>query len=294
MSKSLRPFLTLAVLVPLAFAPAQDGLRAQDSACQVDTVPRPMLAERVRAAARTHGEFNIVATTNWIRFYSALYLGLVRDAMERRPGGGVLFLPTESLFREFFSASGLTDANQLPADLLWSLELGAGTWLEYRPGGIVQEVVRGPDPELAVNVRISWPDRDDGRDKYSFTDTLSEPQLRVSNRQVIMFRQLDFGDMVVHDEVEGTSVRALTGLLAAVSKVIGQANIKYSRSAVAQDGIQVMRVRAKRLFSVTATVTVNPDGRGDKDVPKDRPDLAAIEERLKQDLEIVYHPYRCW
>ena len=140
-----------------------------------------------RAAARAHGEFDIVATTNWTRFYSALYLGLVRDAMERRPEGGVLFFPAESLFWEFFSVSGLTDTSKTPADLLWSRHLGAGTWLAYRPGGIVREVEKGSDPRLAVNVRISWPDRDDGQDNYSFIDTVSVPQLKVTNRQEIEY-----------------------------------------------------------------------------------------------------------
>ena len=249
---------------------------------------------RGAAAARAHGEFNIAATTNWTRFYSALYLGLVRDAMERRPDGGVLFIPAESLFWEFFSVSGLNDPAKAPADLLWALHLGAGTWIAYRPEGIVREVTRGFDPRLAVNVRISWPERDDVQDKYSFVDTMSVPKLKVTNRQAITFRQLDFGDMVVHDKVEGTSVRPLSGLLGALFNVIGEGSLKYSRSAVAHDGIQVVRAKAKKFFSVTATVTVYPDGRAEKDVPENRPDLAAIEERLKQDLEIEYHPYRCW
>ena len=294
MPKSVRTLLTFAALVPLVTAVRTEQARTQDGACQVDTVPRPVLAERIRAAARAHGEFDIVETTNWTRFYSALYLGLVRDAMERRPEGGALFFSAESLFWEFFSVAGLTDTNEAPADLLWSLQLGAGTWLAYRPGGIVREVERGPDPRLAVNVRISWPDRDDGQDRYSFIDTLSVPQLRVTNRQVITFRQLDFGNMVVHDEIEGTTLRPLTGLLGALFDVIGEASIKYSRSAVARDGVQVMRVKVKRVFSVTGTVTVYPDGRGEKDIPENRPDLVTIEERLKQDPGIEYHPYRCW
>ncbi len=294
MPKSWRTLLTFAALIPLVTAARTERARAQDGACPVDTVPPPVLAEGIRAAAHVHGEFDIVATTNWTRFYSALYLGLVHDAMERRPEGGVLFFPAESLFWEFFAVSGLTDTSKAPADLLWSRQLGAGTWLAYRPGGIVRKVEKGSDPRLAVNVRISWPDREDGQDNYTFFDTVSVPQLKVTNRRVITFRQLDFGDMVVHDKIEGVSARPLTGLLAAFFSLIGEGSIKYSRSAVAPDGVQVMRVKAKRVFSVTATVTVYPDGRGEKDLPESRPDLAAIEERLKQDLEIEYHPYRCW
>ena len=294
MPKSLKTLLACVALVPLVAAARTEEVRTQDGACQVDTVPPLVLVEGIRAAARAHGEFYIVPGTNWIRFYSALYLGLVRDAMERRPEGGVLFFPAESFFWEFFSVSGLTDTSEAPGDLLWSFQLGSGTWLEYRPGGIVRGVRRGSNPRLALNVRISWPDRDDGQDEYSFIDTVSVPQLKVTNHQVITFRQLDFGDMVVQDKIEGTSVRPLTGMLAALFKVIGEGSIKYSRSAVAPDGVQVVWVKAKRFFSKTATVTVYPDGRGEKDVPENRPDLATIGERLKQDLEIEYHPYRCW
>ena len=293
-SKSPGLLLTVATLVSLATTVGTEAAWAQDTACQVNTVPRTVLGEHIRAAARAHGDFNIVASTNWTRFYSALYLGLVRDAIERRPEGGVLYFSSQSLFREFLPVSGLTDPTKAPADLLWAVQLGAGTWLAYRPSGIIAEVRNGPRPRLAANVRIAWPDGEDGQDDYSFIDTLSTPQLKVTNRQIITFRQLDLGDMVVHDEVRGTSGRPLSGMLGALFNMIGEASIRYSRSAVASDGVQVMRVRVKKVFSVTPTVTVYPDGRAEKDVPQGRLDLAAIEERLSQDLEIEYHPYRCW
>ncbi len=41
---------------------------------------------------------------------------------------------------------------------------------------------------------------------------------------------------------------------------------------------------------MTSTVTVYPDGRTEKDVPADRPDLAELEERLKATLEVEYAP----
>ena len=193
----------------------------------------------------------------------------------------MLYISARSLFREFLPVAELTDATKAPADLLWAVHLGAGTWLAYRPDGIIGEVRSGPTPRMAANVRIAWPDREDGQTDYSFVDTLSVPQLKVTNRQIITFRQLDFGDMVAHDDVEGTSGRPLSGILGAIFDVIGEASIKYSRSAVASDGVQVMSVKAKKVFSVTPTVTVYPDGRGEKDLPSNRPDLGAIESRLQ-------------
>ena len=41
---------------------------------------------------------------------------------------------------------------------------------------------------------------------------------------------------------------------------------------------------------MATTVTVYPDGRTEKDLPPGRPDLAALEVRLKQPLHVRYRP----
>ncbi len=294
MSKLSRPALTALVSLLSCLLLASRSAHAQARACAVDTVPRAELAAEMRKAALSHGDYDVLATTNWTRFQAALYLQLVRQAMEREPLGGVLFIPSEYLFREFLSVAGLADPKKAPAHLLWALHLDQGTQLEYRTDGIVRAVGKGTHPTLAVNVRLAWPDRPDGTDRYAFIDTLSVPKLKVTNRQEITFRLLDFGEMVVYDKIEGTSGRPLSGVLGALFKVIGEGSIKYSRSALADDGLQVVRVKAKKVFSKTATLTVYPDGRAEKDVPPDRRDLAEAEELLRRDLEIEYHPFTCW
>ena len=45
-------------------------------------------------------------------------------------------------------------------------------------------------------------------------------------------------------------------------------------------------------MSVTQTVTVHPDGRMEKDVPLDRPDLLALAARLEEPLRIRYRPLK--
>ena len=287
---ALTAFLSLLVAELLVSRSAQ----AQARACALDTVPRAELAAEMRMAALSYGDYDLLATTNWTRFQSTLYLQLVRRAMERQPLGGVLFIPSEYLFWEFLSVAGLADPKKAPAHLLWALHLEQGTQLEHRPEGIVRRVKKGTEPALAVNVRIAWPDRPDGTDKYGFIDTLSVPKLKVTNHQEITFRLLDFSEMVAYDKIEGTSGRPLSGVLGALFKVIGEGDIKYSRSAFADDGLQVVRAMAKKVFSKTTTITVYPDGRAEKDVPPDRPDLAQTEELLKRDLEIEYHPFTCW
>ena len=63
---------------------------------------------------------------------------------------------------------------------------------------------------------------------------------------------------------------------------------------ISSDGVQVLRARSKKLFSVTAIATVQPDGRGEKGVPNGNVALATLKARLEEPLELVYKPYVCW
>jgi len=262
MPKWSRPALAAFVSLTLSLFFVSTSAHAQAPACAVDTIPRAELAAAMRAAALSNGEYDLLATPNWPRFQSALYLQLIRNAMGREPTGGLLFIPPKDLFWEFVSLSELADPGEAPAHLLWALHLDQGTQLEYRPDGIVESVKKGTHPTLAINVRTAWPDRPDGTDKFSVLDTLSVPKLRVTNRQEISYRMLDFGDMVMNDEIRGTSGRPLSGVLGALFSLIGEGSLVYYRSVLADEGLQVVRVKAKKMiFSKTATITVYPDVR---------------------------------
>lgn len=288
-SKALPIFVALLLSLPLA------SRRAQAQACAVDTIPRAELGAEMRAAALSHGAYDLLATPNWTRFQSALYVQLARHALEREPLGGVLFIPPDYLFWEFLSLAGVADPDEAPAHLLWALHLDQGTQLEYRADGIVRVVKKGTHPTLMVNVRTAWPDRPDGTEKFSYIDTLSVPKLKVTNRQEITYRLLVFGKMVVYDEIDGTSGRPLSGVLGALFKLIGDGRIEYYHSVLVDDGLQVVRVKARKsIFSRTTTITIHPDGRAENGMPPNRPDLATVEELLKRDLDIEYHPFRCW
>jgi len=64
-----------------------------------------------------------------------------------------------------------------------------------------------------------------------------------------------------------------------------------SRMAISADGLQVSRARAEKGFmKVVTTVTVHPDGRTEKEVPAGRPDLQALDARLREPLKIEYLP----
>ena len=290
-SKALTVFVSLLLSLPLASRRAQ----AQVAPCAVDTIPRAELAAEMRVAALSHGEYDLTATTNWTRFQSTLYVQLARHALEREPLGGVLFIRPDYLFWDFLSLAGVADPADASPNLLWALHLDQGTLLEYRADGIVKLVRNGTHPSLAVNVRTSWPDRPDGTDRFSFIDTVSVPKLKVTNRQEITYRLLVFGDMVMYDEVSGTSGRPLSGVLGALFKLVGDGRIEYYRSVLMDDGLQVVRAKAKKsFFSRTSTVTIYPDGRAEDGTPPDRPDLAGTEELLERDRELEYHPFRCW
>jgi hypothetical protein len=73
--------------------------------------------------------------------------------------------------------------------------------------------------------------------------------------------------------------------------LIGEARVQESRSAFLPDGAQVVRGRASKWgIDRTETMTVWPDGRADQGVPANRPDLAALEARLREPLAIRFRP----
>ena len=254
--------------------------------CSIQRVPRDVLAR----AMRQHGDYDILATTNRGRFTSELLLLLVREAREQPGRIRPLYIDSEDWFFAYIETAGVT-VDEAPESALLGLEHGQRLLLEFRPGRVVNVVQKGPVPQLAVNVRAWWPEDAHPDDKYSFTDTTSTPKLKVTTHREITYRLLEFDNMIVIDKMDGVTGRPLTGFLGKLFDVIGEGSLKYSRFAVTDDGLQIIRARSKKILSVSATVVVTPDGKATKGVPDDRPDLEAIVERLKSDLEIEYVPY---
>jgi len=243
------------------------------------------------------GAYSILATTNSVRFQSAVFQRLIERALEERPGGGTLFIPYDALWWEFLEAAGLSagDSGKAPIGRRLAYEYHQDTEVFYGPpGSVIKRVKDGPTPLIAANVRLAWPDRPDKVRKFSFEDTLSVPRLKATNHQVMTFRFLVFSDMIVLDDIEGISGRPLTGVLGAIFKVIGEGNAVYARYSVSTDGRQVMRTKATKVISKTVTATINADGTGQSGVPEGRADMLVMEARLEQPLALEYFPYRCW
>lgn len=242
----------------------------------------------VLAAMRQHyGGYELTSTTNgaWL---AEVVLSLARQAGERGPDGPPLFIGHEEWFRSFLAATGQTE-DTAPEYALLNYRYEQNMEVDYRLDRVIREVVEGPMPELAVNVRISWEDGPGRPDRYSYIDTLSTPTVRVTNRQVITYRLLDFGDWIVYDEIEGITARPESGVLALLFRLIGEGHVTHSRIAIAKDGIHVSRTRAEKAFmKVMTTVTIYPNGIIEKGVPDGRPDLLELERLLEQPMEIDY------
>ena len=241
----------------------------------------------LEAMRRHYGDFELTSTTNGAWMAEVLF-DLARQARERDPGGMPLFIGHEDWFRSFLAVTGRTE-DSVPQYALLNHRYRQNMEVDYRADRTIRAVKEGPVPELAVNLRSSWEAGPGRPDRYSYIDTLSTPTVKVTNRQVITYRLLDYGDWVVYDEIEGITARPQSGVLALLFRLIGEGRIAHSRIAVARDGVQVSRTRAEKAFmKVTTTVTIYPDGSIEKGVPDGRSDLLELERLLKQPLDLDY------
>jgi len=269
----LAPLTSLTLALPAAEAPQ----------------PRRTVSHaEILAAMRESRGYDLTATANGPRLQAEVVLRLVRAAREKDPEGPPLFLSYRDWYVAFLDRVQLTH-ERAPLYARLAYENRQDSLLDYRSDRVVERVVTGRQPVLAVNVVTGWTA---ARSRYSYEDELASPRLRVVCERLLRYRLLDFGDFFLFDEVEGLRGRPTSGVLGALFDVIGEVAVVQSRMAIATDGTLVTRgVGRKAFLSIAATATVTPEGKGDKDVPKDRPDLATLAARLEQPVEIVYVPW---
>lgn len=272
------------------------GVLARIFVCSVEAhQPRPDVQQVNRAALleamRAQRGYNILATTNAARFTAGVLLTLAGEARAHRPNGPPLFISHEDWYQAYLQRADILPADA-PIYVKLGHEYGQDMLVEYRASRVIRKVERGPQPELAMNVKIWWPGDNGGPEEFAFHDTLSTPNLRVTNKRVILYRLLDFGDMFIYDEIRGIYGRPTSGLLGLLFRVLGEGRVVESRTVISEDGLQITRAGARKgPFGVTNTVTVQPDGTAEKGLPEHRPDLKALEARLRQRLEIDYVPF---
>jgi len=276
---------------PIATTPlsAQEAPEAAESAaeverrCRVRVVEGPEIEEVIRGLEG----YDVTAAPNEGRFMADLLFRLVERHRTRGADDRPLRIRQEEFFSAFLRATELT-SEEAPAAFRMSRRFGQTIVVEHRRDRVINEVEAGPEPRRALAVRVEWPDTGDVPDRYTYEDTLSDPHLRLRHEREITYRLLDYDSLVVYDAMEGISGRPTSGALGALFAVLGMTGFLESRYAVADDGTQLTYTRVKKLFTFDAVATVSPEGRAERGVPDDRPDLEALRPRVEADLEVRY------
>ena len=163
--------------------------------------------------------------------------------------------------------------------------------VEYRSGRDLEGPAGADGPRRALNVKAGCPAGPDAPPRYSYEDRSTDPAVEVTHERITAYRVLDYGTLIVYDDMRGVTGRATSGLLGSVFSVIGKAQAVQTRFAVAPDGTQVSRTTASKLLTLSQTVTILPEGKVITGVPADRPDLAAVDELLRRHVvRVVYLP----
>ncbi len=253
----------------------------------VHAVPR---AEILAAMQHSTG-YVLTATTNGSRLQSEVLLRLIRDYQARDPRRRPLLLGHREWYEAFLERTGLLPS-QAPLFARISYQYGQDLVVDYRRERVIDQVLAGPEPEIAANVRLFWPDTTSEPSEFSYDDMLSDPQLRVTERRLMTYRLVAYGDQLWYAHIHGLRGRPTSGARGTLFSVIGEARVVESRSTVSTDQVQVVRGRARKwVFSRTATITVLPNGRGVEGVPPDRPDRLHLEDRLTEPLAIRFQPF---
>jgi hypothetical protein len=276
-----------AMLVAHVLGPNAPGLKAQ-------SCPEPYQVSRaeILQAMSAHGPYSLTSTTTSMRFGAEALLAIVRRRQRESPESTQLIIPQSDWFAAHLETAGVTYA-AMSAAARAGFEHRQDALVDYGPQ-VVEGVVEGPAPGMALDVTIFWPDAEGAAGEFSYKDTLSVPRMDVYDSRVIRFKLLEYDSMLVFDRVTGISVRPV-GFLSAVFAVLGKPDLKQTRIAVSRDQWQVVRgqVNVFAGISKTGTATIEPGGRGHEGVPPGRPDLGVLAEHMKRPLKLRYGEPSC-
>jgi hypothetical protein len=279
------------MVVPLLLAQAL-SINLPTLTAQACAEPDRVSRAEILQAMSAHGAYSITSTTTSMRFGAETLLAMVRRRRQETPESTQFLIDQSDWFAAHLETAGVTYA-EMSAAARAGFEHHQDALVEYG-ARVVDEVVEGPAPIMALDVTIFWPDSADAPSDFSYRDTLSVPRMDVYDNRVIRFKLLEYDDMLVFDQVTGISVRPL-GFLSAVFAVLGKPDVKQTRIAVSADQWQVVRghLRVFPGISKTGTATIGPDGRGHEGLPPERADLRALKVRLGRPLELRYGAPSC-
>jgi len=276
------PFCGVVLGIVLALAPSPPA------ATQPGWVVVP--TQRLIEAMREVRGYELTATANGPRLQADVVLALVHEAAGRDPERRPLFVGHREWYEAFLSRPGLAPSGA-PLYVRRPYEVGQDLVVDYREEAVVEAVVQGPSPRVAANVWIFWAKGAGRPDEYSYDDTRSRPNLRVTQKRLITYRLVEYEDRLWYAEVSGLHGRPTSGPLGVLFRLIGEARVEESRSAFLPDGTQVVRGRASKWgIDRTETAIVWADGHADRGIPAGRPDLLALEKRLLEPLAIRFRP----
>lgn len=238
--------------------------------------------DTLRAAIEQIEGYDIDATTNQPRFVAEFLFALASEVRAR--GMSSFRVLPQRYFQAWKEATGKTEADA-PVGMRRVLEFDQRFVVELDP------VVRIQLPDAhqlrqVLAVRVGWPEVPGRAAYYSYADTSSDPDVLLRQQRDIRYLLLDFGDFVAYEQVDGISGKPTSGGLGALFKLLGMGELRSTRLTVAADGVQVNRTRVAKLFTFTAIALVQPDGRAERGIPTNRPDLQALADRLELDFDV--------
>jgi hypothetical protein len=230
--------------------------------------------------------YNLVAAPNGSRLVAGVLLRLARAAHARdslaRP-----FLVTAEAYEAAFAEVTGTARTALPPAVRMATEYHEDMLVEHRRAHVLKAVIEGPTPLFVIRVQAGWSDTTTPR--FSYEDQSSSPTVRVTHERENSYVIVDYGDMIVDDQIRGIGGRVTSGPLKALFTVFGEAHATQTRFAVARDGTEVARVWGRKgPVSLSETVTIRPGGAASKGVPSGRNDLRDLEKRLGRRQKLQY------
>jgi hypothetical protein len=272
----------LALLWPAGTPAVEEDVWGEARTVSKDQIVRAMRQEKDQ-------EYDLTVTANGVRLQVGIVLDLVREAEGSNPERRPLRINHEDYYEAFLEVVGLLP-EQAPVFIRAAHQNREDQIVDYRAERVVARVVKGGQPRYAMNVMAGWPAQSGTPSNYSYEDKRSEPHLRVTHDRTNFYRILDFVDLILYDDIRGIRGRATSGVLGFMFNLIGDGRAVQTRLAFSSDGVQISRTTAKKMITITQTVTVLPNGQAEKGVPKDRTDLRQIADRLDQPLEVEYKP----
>ena len=203
-------------------------MRLVPAAAQVRLPSKAQIAAAMRLEKALG--YDLLVTANGAQFSSSVILHLARTQTDR---------PFLLAHREYFDAivevSGLT-ADKLPEFVRIAHRYGEDQYVDPRMERVIQTVVTGSKPRLAMNVVAGSATGKGVAEKYTYRDDAATPPLRVVHKRVSRYRLLEFGEPVLFDEISGVFGRPTGGALGAMFSVIGDGRAWRSLAGYGSDG----------------------------------------------------------